>query len=164
MAETTSKQGRNKGGAPRGNLNAMKHGMYSASLKAKTKNADEATEADSVNLAPEIELLRVLINRAVRASQEAEGLTEVLQALRIISLAEYNLTRLMRAQNVFATVLSRAPAQADVEMAEIMSEMAKKVDELGDMLEMIGEEEYERYMEQARGGKPKIGTPLLDDI
>ncbi len=125
-----------KRGAPHGNHNALKHGLYARALPATDLiNLDEAPQ---VNLVPEIELLRILIARAVQVAQTAQTIPEINACLRSISFAAANLNRLMRTQNMLNIVIEKDEYDAAMNqaMAELLVELkaeGKKKDELASL-------------------------------
>jgi len=92
----SSIQNRKSRGAPRGNSNALKHGFYSRQLKAR-----EASDLDTlqpIGLQDEILVLRVFIRRLMERSSEIVDLPDLLAVLRVLSIATFSLTRLIRTQ------------------------------------------------------------------
>ena len=59
--------------APTGNTNALKHGLYAKRI-TPSERAALGEHADTTSLAAEIELLRVIINRAAARIKAAEKL------------------------------------------------------------------------------------------
>ena len=87
----------NKGGAPRGNKNALKHGFYSHTFSRKEiKRLDNDVEGE---FRDEEEYLRVLIARTAESSKTTQ-LThaENLATLRAVSLASETILSIHRAR------------------------------------------------------------------
>jgi len=85
-----------KPGAQPGNLNAVKHGLYTRYLRSGEASPSEALEARS--LEPEISLLRVLIQRTLALAEEVEDVEMSIKLLSALSLTASRLALLMRAQ------------------------------------------------------------------
>lgn len=110
----------NPRGAPKGNLNALKHGFYS-----RLFHSSENTELpeDLADLDHEITLLRVLIRRTM---QMADGIDDIKDATRLLDslgAAASRLAALLRVQKMltnnrssFAEELSIAIQQANAEL------------------------------------------------
>ena len=83
-------------GAPKGNHNAVKHGFY-----ARQFNQQETSDLSSTEplaLQDEILMLRVFMRRIIERSSEAVTLQDNLEVVRVLSLATFSLTRLIRTQ------------------------------------------------------------------
>jgi hypothetical protein len=86
---------KNKGGAPRGNTNALKHGFYSRHFKARElKDLDSQTDLDD-----EIKFVRVCIRRISEKAENLDSLEQGLDYLRAISHAAYIITRMVKIRN-----------------------------------------------------------------
>ena len=83
-------------GAPKGNQNAIKHGIYSRQLP-RQKSGDDA-DLSTVLLGDEIVAMRVFIRRLVAASADVTERGELVETLHELSLAMLTLTRLVRTQ------------------------------------------------------------------
>ncbi len=111
----------NKRGAPKGNLNALKHGFYS-----RLFHANETVDLDSdlgTSLENEITLLRVMIRRTMQLAEGIDDLQEATRALGALGAAANRLASLLRAQkslkdqdNQLADDLSIAIQQVNQEL------------------------------------------------
>jgi len=79
--------------APKGNLNAFKHGLYSEQLKsAVQKDIDTLSDAGSrSDLVNEIAMLRIAINHTMKL---AEGIQDVENAIKWLSVLGASTTRI----------------------------------------------------------------------
>ena len=87
---------RNRGGAPKGNLNALKHGFYTSRF-----NRDELRSLDDnvlKGINDEIAMLRLIIRRHVTYTNEIQDFDKYNQALRTLCLACTSLNRFLRTQ------------------------------------------------------------------
>jgi uncharacterized protein YjcR len=86
---------KNKGGAPRGNRNALKHGFY-----ARKFNKEEIKDLDRrcPELDDEIKLLRVYMRRVAEQADSFTSLDQGLEFLRALSLATYTISRLLKSR------------------------------------------------------------------
>ncbi len=82
---------RRRPGAPPGNTNALKHGYYAHVRKRKQMRSDG-------DLMQEIAFLRALVRRLYQQSAGEMTLQELMNVLRILSLASGSLKRLLDAQ------------------------------------------------------------------
>ncbi len=82
-------------GAPKGNLNALKHGFYSRQF-----HSAEAADLDDFEntLEHEISLLRVMIRRTMELADGIDDLTLATRVLDSLSSASNRLSNLLRAQ------------------------------------------------------------------
>lgn len=102
-------------GAQPGNLNALKHGLYSQRLKGG------GTEAD---LEDEIATLRTLLGRASEQAADPElDLKTLLKALNTISLTTHRLAHLLQAQKE----LGEAAVDVNAAMTQAILEVAKEL-------------------------------------
>jgi hypothetical protein len=84
---------KNKGGAPLGNRNALKHGFYSR--KFSTKELRDLT-INNGELDDEVKLLRVYIRRVADQANSFTSLEQGMEFLRALSLATYTISRLLK--------------------------------------------------------------------
>jgi hypothetical protein len=83
---------KNKGGAPKGNTNALKHGFYSRRFKvSEIRDLDSEPDLDD-----EIKLLRVCMRRISEQTIEFTSLEQRLDYLQAISQAAYTITRMLK--------------------------------------------------------------------
>jgi hypothetical protein len=83
-------------GAPKGNLNALKHGFYSR-LFHPAETVD-LPDDPSTDLEHEITLLRVMIRRTMQLADGIDDLREATRVLDALGAAANRLTNLLRAQ------------------------------------------------------------------
>jgi hypothetical protein len=96
MSDTPPQNSPRRRGAPKGNHNAVKHGFY-----ARQFNQQETSDLSSTEplaLQDEILMLRVFMRRIIERSSEAVTLADNLEVVRVLSLATFSLTRLIRTQ------------------------------------------------------------------
>jgi hypothetical protein len=97
----SSSSPRRSRGAPRGNHNALKHGLYSKQFQGiDLKGLGTSGASD---LADDIATLRVYIRRMVHLSQHAASVTEAINALRVLCLAYVSLARLSKTQHLLSS-------------------------------------------------------------
>ena len=82
---------------PRATSNALKHGFYSRALKERDRKGLENTI--QVNLAEEIDLLRILIRRMCETFSPDQSIAEQSALLRSLSIAFLSLNRMVRTQH-----------------------------------------------------------------
>jgi hypothetical protein len=85
-------------GAPRGNTNAVKHGLYSQQFRRS--DIEALKNARTMDLADEINVVRVFIRRITELNGADTSLSEALETLRILSIACICLTRLINTQRI----------------------------------------------------------------
>jgi hypothetical protein len=112
-------------GAPKGNLNALKHGYYSRRFR-KLETSDLARLEEDNGLIGEITLLRVLIRRVFEAAnEEADNLDTWIKALKTLGTGFARLATLIKAQRDLH-------GGEDSEIAEILDQALHEVtQELG---------------------------------
>ena len=88
-------------GAPQGNRNALKHGLYSRQSKPSSPSSTDPS--DQVDLKNEIIILRQVISELLEMERSAATLEQNLAFARAISLACTSLTRLIKAQHWIAS-------------------------------------------------------------
>ncbi len=89
---------RNRGGQP-GNKNALKHGFYATRLLPS--DAEDLEKVEPVDMADEIELIRIQIRRLLNeAAEQPANLTQRLEMLKIICIAARSLNHLIRTQYI----------------------------------------------------------------
>jgi hypothetical protein len=87
-------------GAPKGNLNALKHGFYSRRLKKRDLDGVDAT--DVKGLIEEITLIRVFTRRLIESVQPDMDPFELAFILRALCLASSIITRVVKTQFLIA--------------------------------------------------------------
>ena len=95
-------------GAPKGNLNALKHGFYSR-LFHNVEIGDLANDP-STNLEHEITLLRVMIRRTMELADGIDDLHDATRVLDALGAAAARLSNLIRMQK---TLNQGQPGLAD---------------------------------------------------
>jgi hypothetical protein len=86
----------NPRGAPKGNLNALKHGFYSRLFRAS--EVSEIAEGQPGGLENEITLLRVMIQHTMELADGIDDLREAIRVLDALGAAAGRLANLLRAQ------------------------------------------------------------------
>jgi hypothetical protein len=87
-------------GAPAGNLNAVKHGFYSSRFRKTDRDALDNNEF--TGLSQEIAMLRLLIRRVVHEAARIEDFYQLLETLRVVSLASSSLSHLAKTHTLIA--------------------------------------------------------------
>jgi hypothetical protein len=85
-------------GAPVGNTNAVKHGLYSQQFRRS--DIEALKQSQTLNLTDEINMIRVNIRHVVELSSAETSLPASLDCLRVLSVACICLTRLINTQRV----------------------------------------------------------------
>ncbi len=137
MKDPANSQSKNKGGAPLGNTNALKHGFYSRSFRqAESKDLESGILGEFDD---EIALLRVLILRTAKTLQEDKklGLMEYMTALRCITEASRCLATLFRVRKV--VFFDKKREENDV-VKEALANMKFFRDENGDLIDFEEDE------------------------
>ncbi len=96
-----------KRGAQPGNHNALKHGLYSSAFTQHERRL--LTQLPNIDLAGEIELIRIANRRFLRALQDGDLPLDVdsqLAALRAVNLSAQSITSLLRAQALLSLTTS----------------------------------------------------------
>lgn len=95
---TTPKSKRKRRGAQPGNLNALKHGFYSATFKdLEAADLDAAFEQ---GLANEIAMLRVATRRLFNLSNQVTDIEEAGRVLSLLAMAAGKLAAITRVQHM----------------------------------------------------------------
>ena len=110
-------------GALPGNTNAVKHGFYAKQFKNSDIKALE--KSDPLNLADEIDMIRVFILRVVELSSIELSLPEALETLRVLSFAATCLTRLVNTQRLAGTG-SQTMDEFKAFLDEVIEELQKE--------------------------------------
>jgi hypothetical protein len=111
---------KNPGGAPKGNLNALKHGFYTSRFKR-----DELSAADKVNptsLTDEILFIRLLIRRLIDQADDNLTYQERCSAMRVFFLGCLALTRLFKVQQVLGKGNDQLSLDLDAAVANVTKE------------------------------------------
>ena len=83
-------------GAPRGNLNVLKHGFYSRLFRQIEHDDLEATLADG--LESEVNMMRVIARRVMELVDGEADLDTEIRLLNVLGVAATRLAKLMRTQ------------------------------------------------------------------
>ncbi len=87
-----------KRGAPRGNLNALKHGFYSE--RFRTGELDALLQIPQGTIDNEITILRVITRRTVEKMEEGASAEEILGLYNIIGMMCMRISTLMRTEKL----------------------------------------------------------------
>ncbi len=112
----------NPRGAPRGNLNALKHGFYSRLFRASENN--ELT--GEASLEHEITLLRVMIRRTMELADGIDDLEEATRVLVALGSAAGRLSGLLRTQRSLATGPSKVADEISIAIQRVNAELRRK--------------------------------------
>ncbi len=113
----------NRPGAPKGNLNALKHGFYSRLFRSS--EAHELPE-DPASLEHEITLLRVMIRRTIQLADGIDDLKEATRVLDALGAAATRLANLLRAQKSLTQSQSRLFDEISIAIQEANKELRSK--------------------------------------
>ena len=108
-------------GAPKGNLNAFKHGFYTRRIKKSHLNGVEST--DTSGLLEEIALIRVFTRRLVESCLPDADSYELADVLRILCLASSTITRVIKTQYL----LSISNSGMDDDIAEAIRQVNAEI-------------------------------------
>lgn len=114
----------NPRGAPKGNLNALKHGFYSRLFH--TAEAVELSEAESASLVHEITLLRVMIRRTMALADGIDDLKEATRVLDALGAAAGRLANLLRAQKSLIERPSQVADEISIAIQQVNQELRRK--------------------------------------
>ena len=122
-ANDSSKPARRKRGGQAGNLNALKHGFYSAQFRSR-ENHDLDT-ALATGLQGEIDMMRVMTRRVMELADGVESLDTAMDLLGVLGMSAIRLASLLKAQKLLGR-------PGDQDMATALSEaLTDVVKELG---------------------------------
>lgn len=112
-----------KRGAPKGNLNALKHGFYSRLFREiDVNNLPE----NASTLEHEITLLRVMIRRTMQLADGIDDLREATRVLDALGAAAARLANLLRAQKSLNASHSQVADEISVAIQEVNAELRRK--------------------------------------
>ena len=114
----------NPRGAPKGNLNALKHGFYSR-LFHQIETNDLANDT-STSLEHEITLLRVMIRRTMELADGMDDLKEATRVLDALGAAASRLANLLRAQKNLNQSHSLLAEEISVAIQRVNQELRSK--------------------------------------
>jgi hypothetical protein len=114
----------NKPGAPKGNLNALKHGFYSRLFRA---GENDDLRHDIAGLEHEITLLRVMIRRTMQLADGIDDLNEATRVLYALSAASSRLASLVRAQKYVKPNRTHLADEISIAIQEVNQELRSKL-------------------------------------
>ncbi len=114
----------NKPGAPKGNLNALKHGFYSRLFRKS--EADDLHE-NSTSLEHEITLLRVMIRRTMQLADGIDDIKEATRVLDALGAAAGRLSNLLRTQKILKDRHSQMAEEISIAIKEVNQELRSKL-------------------------------------
>ena len=114
----------NKPGAPKGNLNALKHGYYSRLFHGgETHDLGE----NPASLEHEITLLRVMIRRTMQLADGIDDIKEATRVLDALGAAASRLANLLRAQKSLKDRHSPMTDEISIAIQEVNQELRSKL-------------------------------------
>jgi len=114
----------NPRGAPKGNLNALKHGFYSRLFHSS--EAGDLANDQSTDLEHEIKLLRVMIRRTMELADGIDDLREATRVLDALGAAAARLSALLRAQKALNAGNSPLADEISVAIQQVNAELRSK--------------------------------------
>jgi len=114
----------NPRGAPKGNLNALKHGFYSR-LFHNHEISDLPSEQIG-NLENEITLLRVMIRRTMELAEGIDNLQQATRALDALGAAASRLANLLRAEKALLPPNSQVGDEISLAIQQVNAELRNK--------------------------------------
>ena len=114
----------NPRGAPKGNLNALKHGFYSRLFRIDEKA--ELLDGDYSSLEHEITLLRVMIRRTMLMADGIDDLKEATRVLDALGAAAGRLANLLRAQKILNTSKTQVADEISIAIQQVNQELRRK--------------------------------------
>ena len=114
----------NKPGAPKGNLNALKHGFYS-----RLFHNSEVSELpdETTSLEHEITLLRVMIRRTMLLADGIDDLKEATRVLDALGAAAARLANLLRLQKSLTENRSQVADEISIAIQQVNAELRSKM-------------------------------------
>lgn len=114
----------NPRGAPKGNLNALKHGFYSRLFHDSESSEINADQLE--NLENEITLLRVMIRRTMELADGIDDLKEARRVLDALGAASGRLANLLRTQKSLSATNTGVADEISETIRQINQEMRNK--------------------------------------
>lgn len=111
-------------GAPKGNLNALKHGFYSRLFHAS--ETDDLSPDRLTSLENEIKLLRVMIRRTMELADGIDDLREATRVLDALGSASARLSALLRVHNALNKTDSSLLDELSIAIQEVNAELRSK--------------------------------------
>jgi uncharacterized protein YjcR len=115
---------KNKGGAPRGNINALKHGFYSN--RVKTNDLAGLEKIKDIDLTEEISIIRIALLRVIEQSDQADTISATLALLHGLCEGSSTLTRLIRTQKMITAEENDVGAALNRALDQVVQEMGIK--------------------------------------
>ncbi len=114
----------NPHGAPKGNLNTLKHGFYSRLFHAS--ETSELSDAPTASLEYEISLLRVMIRHTMELADGIDDLREATRVLDALGAAAGRLATLLRAQKSLSEGQSPLANEISDAIQQVNAELRNK--------------------------------------
>ncbi len=114
----------NPRGAPKGNLNALKHGYYSRLFRCR--ETDELPNEPG-SLESEITLLRVMIRRTTELAVGIDDLKEATRVLDALGAAAARLANLLRAQHKLHENRPGVEDEISIAIQQVNKELRSKI-------------------------------------
>ncbi len=111
-------------GAPKGNLNALKHGFYSRLYRSAENSQLDADQF--VNLENEITLLRVMMRRTMELADGIADLKEATRVLDALGAASGRLANLLRTQKILNVSHTGVADEISVAIQQVNQELRNK--------------------------------------
>lgn len=110
-------------GAPKGNLNALKHGFYSRLFRSSESH--DLPDDEAVNLENEINLLRVMMRRTIELADGIDDIAQATKVLVALGIASGRLASLMRTQKIMNEKHSLLAEELSAAIHEANEELRK---------------------------------------
>lgn len=114
----------NPRGAPKGNLNALKHGFYSRLFHAS--EAGDLSPDQLTSLENEIKLVRVMIRRTMELADGINDLGEATRVLDALGAASTRLSKLLRVHKDLNLSDSPLLDELSIAIQEVNAELRSK--------------------------------------
>ncbi len=111
-------------GAPRGNLNALKHGFYSRLYHIH--ESSDLSDSEASSLENEITLLRVMIRRTMALADGIEDLKEATRVLDELGAAANRLANLLKAQKSLSESHTQMADEISAAIQQVNAELRRK--------------------------------------
>jgi hypothetical protein len=114
----------NSRGAPKGNLNALKHGFYSRLFRVSDSSSLEDDQLAS--LENEITLLRVMMRRTMELADGIDDLRDATRVLDALGATAGRLANLLRAQKSLRAPQTGVADEISIAIQQINQELRHK--------------------------------------
>jgi hypothetical protein len=111
-------------GAPKGNLNALKHGYYSRLIRAH--ESTDLENGSPASLENEITLLRVMIRRTMELADGIDDLREATRVLAVLGAAAGRLANLMQTQQRLKTAQPGLADEISIAIQQVNQELRNR--------------------------------------